>query len=219
MTGTTDRQAGVPAQQAAAGRLGDIAVHSALNDGTQVCLRTITPDDEALLRDGIAKLSSESRYLRFFSPAPMLPDAVIERLVDVDGHDHIAWGAICSECPGWPAIGAVHAVRNRGGPNGESRVGEYSVAVLDAFHGKGLARMMTAALFVQCLAEGLTELDVHTLSENRAAIALVHALDARWKGESAGVAEYAVDVAAALTALRADPAQRGVRDVLAQLGA
>lgn len=199
--------------------LDGIAVHSMLSDGTRVCLRTITPDDEALLREGIAKLSAEARYLRFFSPAPVLPDAVIERLVDVDGHDHIAWGAICSECPGWPAIGAVHAVRNRDGPLGESRVGEYSVAVLDAFHGKGLARMMTAALLVDCLAEGLTELDVHTLSGNRAAIALVHSLGAEWKGESAGVAEYAVDVAAGLAALRADKDQRGVQDVLDQLGA
>src|SRR3546814_19642175 len=55
-------------------RIEDIAVHSALNDGTAVCLRTITPDDAPLLRDGISKLSAESRYLRFFSPAPVLHD-------------------------------------------------------------------------------------------------------------------------------------------------
>jgi ribosomal protein S18 acetylase RimI-like enzyme len=197
--------------------LDGIAVHSMLSDGTQVCLRTITPDDEERIREGIARLSAESRYLRFFSPAPELPDAVVHRLADVDGHDHIAWGALCSECPGWPAIGAVHAVRHGNGAAGESRVGEYSVAVLDAFHGKGLARMMTAALLVDCLAEGLTTLDVHTLSENRAAVRLVHALGATWKGESAGVAEYVVDVAKALDALRADADARGVHDVLAQL--
>lgn len=204
--------------KACARPLDGIVVHSELSDGTQVCLRTIHPDDETLLRQGIARLSAESRYLRFFSPAPQLPDAVIERLVDVDGHDHIAWGAICSECPGWPAIGAVHAVRNRDGEGAESRVGEYSVAVLDAFHGKGLARMMTAALLVDCLAEGLTVLDVHTLSENRPAVALVHALGGTWKSESAGVAEYCLDVAGAIEALRADTAARGVQDVLRQLG-
>lgn len=195
--------------------LDGIVVNSALSDGTPVCLRTITPDDEALLREGIAKLSAESRYLRFFSPAPALPDAVVERLVAVDGHDHIAWGAICSDCPGAPAIGAVHAVRHGDG----GRVGEYSVAVLDEFHGKGLARMMTAALLVDCLAEGLTGLDVHTLSENRAAVALVHTLGGVWTSESAGVAEYCLDVAGALAALRTDRDARGVQDVLDQLGA
>lgn len=192
-----------------------IVVHSALNDGTRVCLRTITPDDEDQIREGIAKLSAEARYMRFFSPAPVLPDAVVERLADVDGHDHIAWGAICTECEGQPAIGAVHAVRH----GHDGRVGEYSIAVLDAFHGQGLARMMTAALLVDCLSEGLTGLDVHTLSENRAATALVRSLGGKWKSESAGVAEYSLDVAEGLRVLRADAGAPGVQDVLEQLAA
>jgi ribosomal protein S18 acetylase RimI-like enzyme len=209
MTATNGQDSGMP------GALDNIVVNSALNDGTLVCLRTITPDDEQLLRDGIAKLSAESRYLRFFSPTPQLPDAVIERLVDVDGHDHIAWGAICAECSGQPAIGAVHAVRHRGG----GRVGEFSVAVIDEFQGRGLARMMTAALLVHCLVEGLTTLDIHILSENAAAKRLVKSLDAEWTGESAGVAEYRLDVAAGLAALRTDPDAPGVQDVLRTLGA
>lgn len=200
----TDRQARpVP-------RIEDVAVHCALNDGTAVCLRTITPDDAPLIREGIARLSAESRYLRFFSPAPVLPDAVVARLADVDGHDHIAWGAICSDLVGQPPIGAVHAVRHRhDGP-----VGEFSVAVLDAFQGRGLARMMTAALLVHCHAEGLEALDVHMLSENAAARRLVKSLDATWARESAGVAEYKLDVAAAIEALRADGDAPGVQDVL-----
>ena len=194
-------------------RIEDVAVHSALNDGTAVCLRTITPDDAPLIRDGIARLSAESRYLRFFSPAPELPDAVVQRLAEVDGHDHIAWGAICTECPGRPPIGAVHAVRYRhDGP-----VGEFSVAVLDEFQGQGLARMMTAALLVHCRAEELAVLDVHILSENAAARRLVKSLGAAWTGETAGVAEYRLDVAAAIETLRADSDAPGVRDVLRAL--
>ena len=191
----------------------NIVVHSALNDGTVVCLRTITPDDEQLLRDGIAKLSAESRYLRFFSPVSVLPDAVIERLVDVDGHDHIAWGAICTECEGQPAIGAVHAVRYGDGGG----AGEFSVAVVDGFQGQGLARMMTAALLVHCLSEGLTVLDVHILSENAAAKRLVKSLGAEWSGESAGVAEYRLDVRVGLASLRSDADAPGVQDVLRAL--
>ncbi|MDO9368056.1 MAG: GNAT family N-acetyltransferase [Sphingopyxis sp.] len=199
-------------------RIEDVAVHSALNDGTLVCLRAITPDDEERIREGIAKLSAESRYLRFFSPAAALPDAVVHRLADVDGHDHIAWGALCSACPGWPAIGAVHAVRDRHGADGaERRVGEFSIAVLDEFQGRGLARMMTAALLVQCRAEGLMSLDVHMLSENAAARRLVKSLGAVWTEESAGVAEYRLDVAAGLAALRADTDAPGVQDVLRAL--
>lgn len=208
MTGM-DRQAQERAQKRA-GRIDDLAVHSALNDGTPVCLRTIRPDDEERIREGIAKLSAESRYLRFFSPASALPDAVVQRLADVDGHDHIAWGALCSDRPGWPAIGAVHALRHRH----DGAVGEFSIAVLDEFQGRGLARMMTAALLVDCFAEGLAILDVHILSENAAAKNLVKSMGAEWTGESAGVAEYRLDVAAAIEALRADTDAPGVQDVL-----
>ena len=208
MTGTDSRAEG--RIEARVARIDAVAVHSALNDGTAVVLRTITPDDAPLIREGIAKLSAESRYLRFFSPAPVLPDAVVRRLADVDGHDHIAWGAICSECPGRPPIGAVHAVRYRhDGP-----VGEFSVAVLDEFQGRGLARMMAAALLVQCRAEGLEVLDVHILSENLAAKRLVKSMAAVWTGESAGVAEYRLDVAAAIASLAADADAPGVQDVL-----
>lgn len=195
------------------GALRDIAVHSRLADGTAVCLRTITPDDAPLLRAGVAALSAESRYLRFFSPAAELPDAVIERLVDVDGHDHIGWGALCTECEGTPMIGAVHAVRLAGAPS----IAEYSVAVLDEFQGKGLARMMTAALLIECMGEGLATLDLHVLSENAAAKRLVKALGATWESASAGVADYRLDVAEALAALRADHTAQGVQDVVAQL--
>lgn len=215
MTGTGRQVAGQADGARGRRRIEDVVIHSRLNDGTAVCLRTITPDDGPLIRDGVARLSAESRYLRFFSPASSLPDAVIDRLVDVDGHDHIAWGAICSSCPDRPAIGAVHAVRH----SHDGPVGEFSVAVLDDFQGQGLARMMTAALLVHCLAEGLVELDVHMLSENAAARRLVKALGASWAEETAGVAQYRLDVAAALAALRGDADVPGVCDVLAALEA
>ncbi len=193
----------------------DIIVHCALNDGTLVSLRVITPADEERIRDGIARLSAESRYLRFFSPAPVLPDAVVKRLADVDGHNHIGWGALCAECPDRPAIGAVHAVRHC--PGGVA--GEFSVAVVDEFQGKGLARMLAAALLIQCLAEDMLTLDIHMLSENDAARRLVKSLGAKWKSESAGVAEYELDVAAGISSLRADQEAPGVEEVFHALAA
>lgn len=193
--------------------LGSIAVHSRLNDGTAVTLRAITPDDEERIREGIAKLSDESRYLRFFSPAATVPDEVVERLADVDGYRHIGWGAICTGCEDWPAIGAVHAVRYRDG----GRAGEYSIAILDEFQGKGLSRMLTAALLIQCLAEDMTVLDIHMLSQNEGARRLVKSLGATWKAETAGVAEYELDVAGGIASLRADRDSPGVEDVFQAL--
>lgn len=191
----------------------DLIVHSFMNDGTAIVLRTIRPDDKELLREGISKLSAESRYLRFFSPAPAVPNAVMEKLVDVDGEDHIAWGAICTGCEEPYAIGAVHAIRHKSG----GRSGEYSVAVLDAYHGQGIARMLTAALLTDCLSAGLMELDVHILTENRAAAALVRSMGAMRREASAGVSEYLLDVPTALQSLRNDREALGLKRVLDQL--
>ena len=77
--------------------------------------------------------------------------------------------------------------------------------------------MMTAALLVHCHAEGLGMLDVHILSENAAARRLVKSLGAAWAGEAAGIADYRLDVAAAIEALRADTGAPGVQDVLRAL--
>ena len=35
------------------------------------------------------------------------PPQVIKALVTVDGHDHIAWGALRSDLPDTPALGVV----------------------------------------------------------------------------------------------------------------
>jgi len=43
-----------------------ISITTQLNDGTPVCVRRVRKDDEQRLRDGIAQLSPQSRYLRFF---------------------------------------------------------------------------------------------------------------------------------------------------------
>src|SRR3546814_13305589 len=52
-------------------------------------------------------------------------------------------------------------------------------------------------------------LDVHILSENAAARRLVKSLGAAWAGEAAGIADYRLDVAAAIEALRADTGAPG----------
>ena len=151
------------------------------------------------MRRGIALLSNESRYLRFFSGAPALPDPVVARLVAVDGHRHLAWGAILTDDPVHPAIGAVHAIRD----SGDSRRAEFAVGILDAYHGLGLARMLTAVLLIHCRCAGIAALDVQILSENSAAAGLVHSLGGIKCRAGQGVSEYVVDPAQALEMLRA----------------
>lgn len=187
-----------------------LVIDSALTDGTRVCLRTIRPGDEERIRDGIVEMSDRSRYLRFFSAFREPPPSIVKRLSAVDGHDHIGWGAIHDDDDAYPAIGAAHAIRIAENP---SRA-ELAVALLDDYHGLGLARMLVAAVLADCLHEGLDTLDMSMIAENTAAARLVQSLGATRCHALDTVDHYELGVSAALAILR-DPSQpQGVKDVL-----
>lgn len=189
----------------------DRVIHTRLEDGRAICIRSVRPDDEERLREGVAQLSDRSRYLRFFTPAPTMPDHVIEKLADVDGHRHLAWGAILADDPEDQAIGIVHAVRSEK----NSRRAEFAITVLDDFHGQGLARMLSAVLLINCKQEGIATLDAQVLLENRPAIRLLRSLGAEQCRSEDSVGEYALNIAAALETLRSAQQPAGLRQIFA----
>ncbi|KPP90130.1 GNAT family N-acetyltransferase [Erythrobacter sp. HL-111] len=193
-------------------------IDTQLNDGTPICIRTLRRDDEALLRAGIARLSPHSRYLRFFSGMREPPQGVIDKLLDVDGHDHIAWGAIRIDLAERPALGVVHAFRDATRPDRA----EFSVAVIDDYHGLGLARLLTATLLHDCRREGLETLSVSILPENAGAIRLTRLLGGhrteQFGGERGEVAEFDIDIDEALESLRRDGTTKGLAAVFEAFG-
>jgi len=175
-------------------------INTQLNDGIPVCIRPVQKDDEQRLKDGIARLSPQSRYLRFFSGMREAPPQVIKALVTVDGTNHIAWGALRSDLPGSPALGVVHAFREADDPG----TAEFSVAVIDEYHGRGLARLLTAVLLLDCQREGLEQLAVNILPENRPALTLARSLGAQHTALEVGVSVFEINIADALASLRAE---------------
>jgi len=192
-----------------------MTIHTELNDGTPVGIRRVRPEDEARLKEGIARLSPQSRYLRFFSGMREAPPQVLRALASADGHDHIAWGALRTDLAETPALGIVHAFRDADDPE----AAEYSVAVVDEYHGRGLARLLTAVLLLDCAREGLERFTVHILPENRPALALARSLGAEGVGHEGGVSVLEIDIAEALAALRAEPDVPGLAAVFDQFGA
>ncbi|MFN3474153.1 MAG: GNAT family N-acetyltransferase [Blastomonas sp.] len=196
-----------------AGKIIDQIIHTTASDGKSICIRSIRSTDAEQMRAGIAHLSTQSRYLRFFSVQPMPSDSVIRQLVDADGHDHIAWGAIHMNGADNPAIGAVHAIRSAE----QDRTGEFSVAVLDDYHGIGLGRMLTAVLLINCCAEQMQMLDIQTLAENQAAIGFIRSIGGELRRWDSGVQDYVLEVKPAIAKLRATSDLQGIRDIFAAL--
>lgn len=186
-------------------------IETILADGRPVCLRTIRPSDEVRIRDGIAEMSDRSRYLRFFSAFRAPPESIVKRLSAVDGHDHIGWGAILLDGQDHPPIAAAHAIRSDELP----WHGELAIAVLDDYHGLGLARMLIAAVLLDCLKEDLPVLEMQMLAENRAAQNLVTYLGAKRSTALDSVSHYWLDVRAALEKLSEDNESVGLMAVFA----
>jgi GNAT superfamily N-acetyltransferase len=188
-------------------------IETRLSDGRPVCLRTIRPSDEARIREGIRELSDQSRYLRFFSAFREPPESIVKQLGAVDGHDHIAWGAILLDGKHYPPVGAAHAIRSK--PHAVT--GELAIAVLDDYHGQGLARMLIAAVLVECNNEDLSILEVHILGENQVATNLIVSIGAERVAGLDSVRHYQLNVGEALDKLSRTAQPPGVTDVLTAL--
>ncbi|GAA5137341.1 GNAT family N-acetyltransferase [Pseudonocardia adelaidensis] len=104
-----------------------------------------------------AGLSPRSRYLRFHSPVPHLPESVRARLVDVDGRRH---AAVVAEAGGLGPIGLAQLFGDGHG------TADIAVAVMDAWQRRGIGRRLLTALAALAEEIGYTELRGSVLPEN-----------------------------------------------------
>lgn len=155
-------------------------------DGAPVRLRPLTLGDGEALRVAISKLSNRSRYLRFFNGAATLPEHVVHRLADVDGVNHVAWVAIDETQDDKPIIGAVHAQR----ANETETFGEFSIALLDAWHARGVSRVLIALLAAESRKVGMEMLKADVLWENKKGRALMAAIGARSAGSDGTTIQF-----------------------------
>src|ERR1700751_3731268 len=65
-----------------------------LRSGDVVRIRQIQPDDAQALVRAYADLGEQSRYRRFFTAMPALPEATLKAAVEVDHTDHEALVAV-----------------------------------------------------------------------------------------------------------------------------
>jgi GNAT superfamily N-acetyltransferase len=119
-------------------------------DGTAVHLRPLRRDERELVARFFAGLSDESRRRRFLQPMPRLPEAMLRRLVEVDGRRHAAVVAeVHGQCVG---IASYVALADQPG------AAEVAVTVTDRYQGRGIGRLPVDALRPLAVSAGLTTL-------------------------------------------------------------
>lgn len=136
-----------------------------LRDGTRVRLRTIVPSDKERLVAGLARLSPQSRYLRFFTDKERLTEAELRYLTELDGEHHFAIGASRLDDEGREGeglgIGRFVTLKD------EPTVAEPALAVVDDAQGKGLGRLLLMRLITAAAERGVETFRCDFLAVNR----------------------------------------------------
>jgi GNAT superfamily N-acetyltransferase len=119
-----------------------------LRSGDVVRLRQVDPGDAPALARAYANLGEQSRYRRFFTVMPELPEATLKAAVEVDHADHEALVAVpllSSEI-----VGECRFIRRADQPD----TADAGVTVIDAWQGRGLGSALLTHLSERALEVG-----------------------------------------------------------------
>jgi len=133
-------------------------------DGIRLCLRPIVPADKANLQSGFQRLSALSRYRRFFNLKAELTPHDLRFLTECDGIDHAALGAFELNGAGseGDAVGVSRYIRFPHDPTSA----EFSLAVTDDYHAKGIGRLLLQRLLAMAAEHGIDRFQGYLLPEN-----------------------------------------------------
>lgn len=161
-------------------QVGDLV---ALRDGTLVTLRPVGPDDGPVLADGLARLSPQSRYLRFHGAKDRLSASELAYLTHVDHRHHEAVLAFVD--------GELAGV-GRAATGDDPQVADLALVVGEDFRRRGLARLLAERAISAVAAGGVRVVRADILATNRAARRLVEALGMHLVAECGPEVEYEV---------------------------
>lgn len=141
-----------------------------LRDGRQLVIGRVTPHDAPVLANGFARLSAESRRLRFLTAKPTLSQSELRYLTEVDGHDHEALGAVDPQTG--EGVGIARFVRD---PDNPTRA-EAAITVADGWQRQGVGKLLLERLSDRAREEGITHFTALVSGDNRGMQALISAL-------------------------------------------
>ena len=141
-----------------------------LRSGDVVRIRPVRPDDAQALVRAYANLGEQSRYRRFFTVMPQLPESTLKAAVEVDHTDHEALVAV--PLLSAEIVGECRFIRLADQPD----TAEVGVTVVDAWQGRGLGSARLARLSERAAEAGIEYFTAEVLAENRTMLRLLPGL-------------------------------------------
>ena len=118
-------------------------------------------DEEERLAEAFSELSEDTRRRRFGGLASQLGARELDRLTDVDHHEHEALAAVA------PGDGRIVGVARYIALPDDPGAAEVAIAVDDEWQGRGLGRRLMRRLAERASDEGITRLLAYVGADNR----------------------------------------------------
>lgn len=136
-----------------------------LVDGERCVVRPIRTDDAARIVAFHERLSTRSKYLRFFSIHPELSHAEVERFTHVDYEARLA--LVVERDGALIAVGRYDRLD-------DVRIAEVAFVVADEYQHHGIATALLEDLATAARARGISTFAATTLAENTAMLGVFH---------------------------------------------
>ena len=143
-----------------------------LNDGTDIVIRPIRPEDAEIEAKFVRELSDEAKYFRFMNSMHELSQEMLVRFTQIDYHNEMALIAVRQLDGVEDQIGVARYATN---PDKTSC--EFALVVSDKWQSKGIAYRLMQNLMEVARGRELEVMEGQVLSDNKKMLELMTSLD------------------------------------------
>jgi GNAT superfamily N-acetyltransferase len=161
-----------------------------LQNGRQLLVRGITPEDKYHFRSGIKKLSEKSTYYRFHTPIYEMSEHDLGYFTEVDQLNHVAIGAIDLDHPDKPGVGVARFIRLKQDP----LMAEIAITVLDEYQRQGIGTILMNELHRLAAERGIRSFKIYLHTERRKLVQWLKLMGAKIKQVSGEILEIELPV-------------------------
>lgn len=142
-----------------------------LNDGTDIVIRPIRPEDADMEAKFVRELSKEAKYFRFMNSLQELSQEMLVRFTQIDYHNEMALIAVKSDGAGEEQIGVARYTTNV-----DKTSCEFALVVSDRWRNRGIAHHLMRDLMEIARDRNLESMQGQVLSSNTRMLELVASL-------------------------------------------
>ena len=142
-----------------------------LNDGRDITIRPIRPEDAEMEAKFVRELSNEAKYFRFMNSFHELSQEMLVRFTQIDYHNEMALIAVKTDSQGEEQIGVA-----RYSTNVDKTSCEFALVVSDKWQSRGIAHHLMKDLMEIAHDRNLETMEGQVLRENSKMLELVASL-------------------------------------------